>query len=411
MIALAKHEFPFKSIPPFAEERGTRQREMDLQQIIRNIQMLLPQELQRNIELILAEQELPVMIDMAQLQAALLNLIRNAQEAMLEEGRITISTGSARLYGDSAGKRGRGSPKTWAFVSISDTGSGIDEETRSRIFEPFYTTKETRTRDWASPWPTHHPAAQRDHRYRDQIRTRNHGEGLSPVRRKEARAPQGDTSSPGGNGHRRAAAAAVKNFKEASMFAPKNILVPTDFSEFSDNALEKAYDIAKEYKAKIHLLHVIGVVQTCAVDYCFDQATIDDLDRKAAESSKETMRKQIEKVVRSKDVEITAYVTKGTPYEEILKEQQSRNIDLIVIAVSWQDGDTGGHLIEAWRKRWCGQPRARWSWSRTGKGRQRTRGPGTKPAASPRYRGGYRKAMRSGRHQTGGGLRCCRSVP
>jgi len=141
VIALAKHEFPFKSIPPFAEERGTRQREMDLQQIIRNIQMLLPQELQRNIELILAEQELPVMIDMAQLQAALLNLIRNAQEAMPEEGRITISTGSARLYGDSAGKRGRGSPKTWAFVSISDTGSGIDEETRSRIFEPFYTTK------------------------------------------------------------------------------------------------------------------------------------------------------------------------------------------------------------------------------------------------------------------------------
>ncbi|HNT44351.1 MAG TPA: universal stress protein [Syntrophorhabdaceae bacterium] len=128
------------------------------------------------------------------------------------------------------------------------------------------------------------------------------------------------------------------------MFAPKNILVPTDFSEFSDNALEKAYDIAKQYKAKIHLLHVIGVVQTCAVDYCFDQATIDDLDRKAAESSKEIMRKQIEKVVKSKDVEIAAYVTKGTPYEEILKEQQSRNIDLIVIA---SHGRTGilGHLI------------------------------------------------------------------
>ncbi len=141
MIALAKHEFPFKSIPPFAEKRGTRQREVDLHQVIRNIEMLLPRELQRNVELILAEQELPVMIDMAQFEAALLNLIRNAREAMPEEGRITISTGSARLYGGSTGRRGRGSPKTWAFVSVSDTGSGMDEETLPRIFEPFYTTK------------------------------------------------------------------------------------------------------------------------------------------------------------------------------------------------------------------------------------------------------------------------------
>jgi nucleotide-binding universal stress UspA family protein len=128
------------------------------------------------------------------------------------------------------------------------------------------------------------------------------------------------------------------------MFAPKSILVPTDFSEFSDNALEKAYDIAKQYKAKVYLLHVIGVVRTCAVDYCFDQQTIDELDRKAAESSRDIMQKQIEKVVKSKDVEITAHVTKGTPYEEILKEQEARDIDLIVIA---SHGRTGilGHLL------------------------------------------------------------------
>lgn len=128
------------------------------------------------------------------------------------------------------------------------------------------------------------------------------------------------------------------------MFAPKSILVPTDFSEFSDNALEKAYDIAKQYKAKVYLLHVIGVVRTCAVDYCFDQQTIDELDRKAAESSRDMMQKQIEKVVKSKDVEITAHLTKGTPYEEILKEQEARDIDLIVIA---SHGRTGilGHLL------------------------------------------------------------------
>lgn len=36
------------------------------------------------------------------------------------------------------------------------------------------------------------------------------------------------------------------------MFAPKSILVPTDFSRFSDNAPEKAYDIAKQFEAKAH---------------------------------------------------------------------------------------------------------------------------------------------------------------
>jgi len=128
------------------------------------------------------------------------------------------------------------------------------------------------------------------------------------------------------------------------MFAPKSILVPTDFSEFSDNALEKACDIARQYKAKIYLLHVIGVVQTCAVDYCFDEQTIGELERKAVESSEEMMRKQIGKVAGSRDVEIISRVAKGTPYEEILKEQQSRNIDLIVIA---SHGRTGivGHLM------------------------------------------------------------------
>ena len=39
------------------------------------------------------------------------------------------------------------------------------------------------------------------------------------------------------------------------MFSPKKILVPTDFSKFSEGALKQAYDIAKQYKAKIYLLH------------------------------------------------------------------------------------------------------------------------------------------------------------
>ena len=128
------------------------------------------------------------------------------------------------------------------------------------------------------------------------------------------------------------------------MFAPKKILVPTDFSKFSDNALKQAYDIAKQYKAKIYLLHVIEVVQTCSIDYCLDDQTVRTLDEKSLEFSEKMIRKQINKVFKSKDVEVVSDVKKGTPLEEILKEQQSKKMDLIVIA---SHGKTGllSHLI------------------------------------------------------------------
>jgi nucleotide-binding universal stress UspA family protein len=44
------------------------------------------------------------------------------------------------------------------------------------------------------------------------------------------------------------------------MLVPTRILVPTDFSEYSDRAFSQALDIAKEYYAKIYLLHVLHKV-------------------------------------------------------------------------------------------------------------------------------------------------------
>lgn len=122
------------------------------------------------------------------------------------------------------------------------------------------------------------------------------------------------------------------------MPAIKTILVPTDFSKFSDNALKQAVEMAEQNKAKIYLLHVIGVVQTCAIDYCFDQQTIDALDKKSIKSSEDMMQEQINRVASSKDVEIISYVIKGTPYAEILKEQEDKKIDVIVIATHGQTG-------------------------------------------------------------------------
>jgi universal stress protein A len=122
------------------------------------------------------------------------------------------------------------------------------------------------------------------------------------------------------------------------MFSPKMILVPTDFSEYSDKALQQAVDIAKEHNSVIYLFHVVGIIQQCAVDYCLDNQIIEELEKKSIDSSKEMMKTQISKITEAKSSKIITDVKKGTPYEEILKEQAEKKIDLIVIA---SHGKTG----------------------------------------------------------------------
>ncbi len=122
------------------------------------------------------------------------------------------------------------------------------------------------------------------------------------------------------------------------MFAPKKILVPTDFSEYSDAALKYAIDLAKHSGGKIYVLHVIGIVQTCAVDYCFDQPTLDALEEKSASSAEDMMKKEIELFPDAGSVDIETHVRKGVPYDEILNDQKAKDIDLIVMASRGKKG-------------------------------------------------------------------------
>jgi CheY-like chemotaxis protein len=83
-----------------------------------------------NLQLDLAPALWPVELDPTGLEAALLNAVLNARDAMPEGGRITISTRNApRPEGDGI------------TLSIADTGDGIPPETLKRVFEPFFTTK------------------------------------------------------------------------------------------------------------------------------------------------------------------------------------------------------------------------------------------------------------------------------
>jgi PAS domain S-box-containing protein len=83
----------------------------------------------------------PVEVDQGQLQQVLLNIFVNAGQAMFGGGDLTLATKNVILGAQDAQAFGL-PPARYVRTSVSDTGVGINEETRQRIFEPFFTTKE-----------------------------------------------------------------------------------------------------------------------------------------------------------------------------------------------------------------------------------------------------------------------------
>jgi universal stress protein A len=122
------------------------------------------------------------------------------------------------------------------------------------------------------------------------------------------------------------------------MFAPKHIIVPTDFSEYSDKALQEAIDIAMQYHSRITLLHVVGIVIQCTIDYCLDPKTTNAVEQESITAAKKMIQIQLDKFPDSKTLDMSADIRKGVPYEEILKAQQEKKGDLIVLASHGQTG-------------------------------------------------------------------------
>ena len=118
------------------------------------------------------------------------------------------------------------------------------------------------------------------------------------------------------------------------MLIPTKILVPTDFSEYSDKALRQALDIAAQYRAKVYVIHVIHERMTDRFDeYGLTYTSfLEDMEKQMIEGAEKQLKQQIDKFPRAKQVEVESEAVIGNTSQAILEEEEKKGIDLIVIA-------------------------------------------------------------------------------
>jgi len=116
---------------------------LDLNSVVSNMEKMLHRLIGEDIEL----QTVPgadlwrVKADPTQLEQVVMNLVLNARDAMFPGGRVTIETANVELGEAYARHHVDVRPGSYVMLAVTDTGTGIDPETKTHIFEPFFTTK------------------------------------------------------------------------------------------------------------------------------------------------------------------------------------------------------------------------------------------------------------------------------
>ena len=128
----------------FSRKQVLSPRVINLNDIMLNLDSLLRRLIGEDIEVMTApSNDLgSVTADPGQVEQVIMNLALNARDAMPHGGKLTLETSNAVLDETYARERQPVQPGRYVMLAVSDTGQGMSPETQSRIFEPFYTTKE-----------------------------------------------------------------------------------------------------------------------------------------------------------------------------------------------------------------------------------------------------------------------------
>ncbi len=132
-----------QSLLAFGRKQPITPEPVNINTIIKNLDTLSHGLLNESIEykLSLTEREHLVMAGVDLIEQVIMNLATNARDAMPDGGVFTISTDIVDLDTECAKRYGLAKTGEYVVLKISDTGVGMDEETKGKVFEPFFTTK------------------------------------------------------------------------------------------------------------------------------------------------------------------------------------------------------------------------------------------------------------------------------
>ena len=128
----------------FARKQTVIPKILDLNEVVHGMLTILRRLIGEDIEFVwLPGEELwLIKMDPSQIDQILANLCANARDAIESVGKIVISTSNASVDADFCRNKEGCRAGHFVVLSITDTGCGMDHETRANLFEPFYTTKE-----------------------------------------------------------------------------------------------------------------------------------------------------------------------------------------------------------------------------------------------------------------------------
>ena len=132
-----------KGLLAFARRQALEPKPVDINKLVAQLDGLLRRTLGEQIEIesVAGAGLWRAQIDPVQLGSVLLNLAINARDAMPDGGKLMIDTVNAHVDATYSAAHDEVVPGQYVLVSVSDTGTGMDKDVLTRVFEPFFSTK------------------------------------------------------------------------------------------------------------------------------------------------------------------------------------------------------------------------------------------------------------------------------